>query len=96
MDAEAVEAARPQAAKKRPQPALDRVRVEQFDEGFCAQVLHVGPYAAETATVAALQAFIREQGREPRGRHHEIYLSDPRRTAPERIRTVIRQPVTGA
>lgn len=94
LDAEVVEDARAQAAKKRPLP-LDRVRVEQFDEGLCARLLHVGPYATETATVAALHAFIREQGHAPRGRHHEIYLSDPRRIAPERIKTIIRQPVTG-
>lgn len=69
------------------------MRVELLDEGSCAEVIHVGPYAEEAPTIARLHEFIRASGRTPRGRHHEIYLSDPRRTKPERLRTVIRQPV---
>lgn len=63
------------------------------EEGLCAQMLHVGPYDRESATLAALQAFIEEKGLTVIGRHHEIYLSDPRRTAPEKLRTVVRLPV---
>jgi hypothetical protein len=74
-------------------PGAERVRLEQLEEGDCVQVLHVGPYSAETATIAAMHAFAAAQGRELRGRHHEIYLSDPRRVPPERLRTIIRQPV---
>jgi len=70
------------------------VRIELLEEGPCAEVLHVGPYADEAATIARLHTFIRESGRAPRGRHHEIYLSDPRRTRPDRLRTVLRQPVS--
>lgn len=88
-----VEAARAVVARKRPLPTLADVRFEEFDEGRCAQVLHVGPYSEEAATIATLQAFIREQGHELRGRHHEIYLSVPGRTRPERLKTVLRQPV---
>ncbi len=73
--------------------ALARVRFETFHEGLSAQIMHIGPYAAEEPTIARLHDFIRESGYEPRGRHHEIYLSDPRRTAPEKMRTVLRQPV---
>ena len=76
-------------------PALTRARLERFEEGLCAQVMYVGPYSAEEPTITALHAFIREQGYTFDGaihQHHEIYLSDPRRTAPERCRTVIRQP----
>lgn len=80
-------------AKKKPLAALSRLRLERFTEGLAAQVLHVGPYSAEAPTIRALHAFIAEQGRELRGRHHEIYLSDPRRAAPERMKTVIRQPI---
>ncbi len=79
--------------KKKGGPALRRVRLQRIEEGDCVQMLHVGPYATEPATVAAMHAFAQAQGRELRGRHHEIYLSDPRRTAPERLKTILRQPV---
>lgn len=82
------------ALAKRPLQAADRLRLERFHEGLSAQVMHVGPYAAEAPTIERLHAFIAEQGCVPSGRHHEIYLGDPRRAAPERLRTVIRQPVS--
>ena len=88
-----VEAAREAVRARRPVPALDRVRFERFAEGRAAQILHVGPYAGERPTLERLHAFIRDEGGEPAGKHHEIYLSDPRRTAPERLRTILRQPV---
>ncbi|WP_278236861.1 GyrI-like domain-containing protein [Isoptericola sp. AK164] len=78
------------AARDLPAP----VRLEHFGDGEAAQVLHVGPYSAEAPTVDALHSFVEASGRELTGRHHEIYLSDPRRVAPERLRTIIRQPVT--
>lgn len=71
------------------------LRLEAFREGRAAQVLHVGPFSEEPRTIERLHAFIQEQGLRPTGRHHEIYLSDMRRTAPERWRTIIRQPVAG-
>lgn len=74
-------------------PAGDRVRLERYDEGQAAQLLHRGPFATEPATIERLHAFIEAEGRALRGLHHEIYLSDLRRTAPEKLRTVIRQPV---
>lgn len=74
-------------------PAGDRIRCDDLGEGTAAQVLHLGPYADEGPTIARLHRFIDEQGRALTGRHHEIYLSDPRRVAPERMRTIIRQPV---
>jgi hypothetical protein len=86
------EACRQLRAKKNP-PGLDRLRLERFHEGLCAQVMHVGPYADEPATIALLHAFIAEQGHSPRGKHHEIYFSDPRRCAPEKMKTILRQPV---
>ena len=70
------------------------IRLETFTEGPAAQVLHLGPYAEERPTIEKLQAFIAEQGLVPRPRHHEIYLSDPNRTRPERLKTVIRLPVS--
>lgn len=69
----------------------------RYDEGLCVQCLHVGPYDDEAATVARMERFMEEQGLVPdfnAGRHHhEIYLGDPRRTAPEKLKTVIRHPV---
>lgn len=81
------------AAAEHPLPALERLRFEPFAEGLSAQVLHIGPYAAEGPTIAGLHRYIAEHGYEPTGKHHEIYLGDPRRSAPERLRTIIRQPV---
>jgi len=81
--------------KKNP-AALDRVRFEVYDEGLAAQIMHNGPYAAEAPTIARLHAYIAENGCALRGKHHEIYLSDPSRTAPEKLKTVIRQPMQPA
>jgi hypothetical protein len=79
--------------KRGDSPALKKLRLETFEEGLCVQIMHLGPYATEPATIERLHAFAREQGCRPRGKHHEIYLSDPRRTAPEKLKTVLRQPV---
>ena len=82
------------AARRRTLPATGSVRLERFEEGLAAQIMHAGPYADEAPTIAALHAFVDAEGYELRGRHHEIYLGDPRRTAPERLKTVIRHPVS--
>jgi hypothetical protein len=74
-------------------PLLDAVRLDRYDEGFAAQVLHVGPYGEEGPTVETLHAFIEAAGRHPSGSHHEIYLNSPGRTAPENLRTILRQAV---
>ncbi len=79
--------------KKGNSDALDRLRLERWREGRCAQVMHVGPYAEERATIEGLRAFIAAQGATPRGAHHEIYLGDPRRGDPARLKTVLRQPI---
>ena len=73
--------------------ASPRIRLERWAEGAAAQVMHLGAYSAEGPTVALLHEFIEEQGLERAGKHHEIYLGDPRRAAPEKLRTVLRQPV---
>lgn len=82
-----------QVARKKPLPALDRMRLESLHEGLSAQIMHIGPYAAEEPTMERLHGFIREGGYAFRDKHHEIYLSDPRRAAPEKMRTVLRQPL---
>lgn len=80
--------------KKKDPPALPRLRFETFHEGKSAQIMHIGPYDSEPPTIEKLHAFIKEQGCELRGKHHEIYLSDPRRCRPERLKTIIRHPVS--
>lgn len=70
------------------------LRFEPFAEGLSAQTLHIGPYDTEGPTIARLhEVFLKENGLVANGQHHEIYLSDPRRTQPSKLRTVIRQPV---
>lgn len=84
----ATEQARPKAL-----PALDRLRFEGWREGLCAQTLHLGPYSEEAPTIVLLHDGLTGAGYRPRGRHHEIYLGDPSRSAPERLRTLLRHPV---
>jgi len=83
--------------KKGDQPAFDRLRLDSFEEGLCVQVMHIGPYATEPATLARMKAFMDECGYTDLvgegGMHHEIYLGDPRRAAPEKLKTVLRHPV---
>ncbi len=75
-------------------PSLDSAQLEVLEEGRCVQIMHIGPYADEEPTIQGLHDYMEEHGLTHRGRHHEIYLSDPRRTAPEKLRTVIRIPVS--
>jgi len=96
VTAEWVEQARKEALKKKGLPLLEQVRFECYAEGQAAQIMHTGPYAIEGPTVARLHAFIDSQGLVKTGKHHEIYLSDVRRTAPDKLKTVIRQPAQGS
>jgi hypothetical protein len=79
--------------KKESSSLLDKVRLETFEEGKSAQIMHVGPYDAVRPTIEKLFSFIEGQRHTLRGKHHEIYLSDPRRTAPQKLKTIIRHPV---
>jgi hypothetical protein len=88
-----VSEAKVEAARKKQNPALARMRFEIFEEGFSAQIMHIGPYSAEKPTVDLLHQAIAANGYKRRGMHHEIYLGDPRKSAPEKLRTIIRQPV---
>jgi hypothetical protein len=81
--------------KGKPRDVLN-VELASLNEGRCVQVLHVGPYDQERRTIDELQTFARLQGLAFHGRHHEIYLSDPRRVVPANLRTILRQPVKGA
>lgn len=88
-----VEDALTQVAAKKKLAALPKLRFDCFYEGLAAQVMHLGPYAAEAPTIERLHRFIQEQGYTFVGKHHEIYLSDPRKSLTERMKTVIRQPI---
>jgi hypothetical protein len=82
-----------QTKKKKNLPALTKLRFESFREGTAAQTMHLGPYAEEKPTIEKIHSFIRANGSELSGKHHEIYLSDPRKSAPEKLKTIIRQPM---
>ncbi|MFI2564724.1 GyrI-like domain-containing protein [Paenarthrobacter sp. NPDC018779] len=92
---EHVDAARDTVAGKGGAPALDSLRLESLDEGLAVQTLHVGPYDAEGPVLEEMHhGYIPENSLRMTGKHHEIYLSDARRTAPEKLKTILRQPVT--
>lgn len=93
ITSEMVEIARTATAKKKDLPALKQVRFEALEEGPAAQCLYIGPYAGEPPTITALHEFIADNGCDRRGKHHEIYLNDMRRTKPANLRTIIRQPM---
>ncbi len=90
MFQEAVE----KAAEKRMNPALERMRLERWEEGLSIQIMHIGPYADEPRTLTMMDTFAEENGYSMRGRHHEIYLGDPRRAKPEKLKTILRHPVS--
>ncbi len=77
--------------------ALSKLRLESFEEGLCAQVMHIGPYATEPATMERMREFMKENGYRDcvglGGKHHEIYLSDPRKADPSKMKTVLRHPI---
>jgi hypothetical protein len=84
------------AGKRGKTPALGKLKVTKYREGSAVQMLHVGPYSAEQATLLKIDQFINGLGMVRSGKHHEIYLSDPRRTAPEKLKTILRVPVKKA
>ena len=93
ITAKMYQAALEQLKAKKDNPALARLRWESFREGLCIQIMHVGPYSEEPRTIERLKTFARESGYTLRGKHHEIYLGDPRRARPEKLQTVLRYPV---
>jgi hypothetical protein len=85
-------AARDSAGKKKPNPAIARVRLERFQEGKAAQLMHIGPFSAEGPNVRKVHEKIVEIGGKLSGKHHEIYLSDFRKADPLKMKTILRQP----
>ena len=93
---ETVDKAIKEVEKKKGLPALNKLSFEKFKEGRSAQVMHIGPYAAEEPTIKKLHEYIKSNGFKFSGekqKHHEIYLSDPRKSAPEKMKTILRQPI---
>lgn len=82
-----------QLERKRPSPALQQLRFERFAEGQCMQIMHIGPYSDEPQTIEKMHDFARNHGYTLRGKHHEIYLGDPRRAKPEKLKTILRRPI---
>lgn len=94
ITSEMVREALKQVREKRDNPALSKVRFRGFAEGLSIQIMHVGPYQDEPATIEKLKSFAKENQLRLRGKHHEIYLGDPRRTRPERLKTILRLAVS--
>jgi len=95
---ELFEEAREQVGKKKGESEmLNKLRLAHFEEGLCVQVMHIGPYTTEPATIERMKEFMIENGLKdnvgPNGKHHEIYLSDPRKAAPDKMKTALRHPV---
>ena len=82
-----------QTQKKKNLHSLSKLRFQAFHEGLSAQIIHIGPFSSEGPTIERIHAFIMEKGYELNGKHHEIYLSDPRKAAPEKMKTILRQPI---
>jgi hypothetical protein len=85
--------ARADVKRKKAQVLADQARLETYREGLSVQILYLGAYIDEGPTIARMHEFINASGYVPSGKHHEIYLGDPRRTAPEKLKTILRQPV---
>lgn len=92
ITADLFEEARAALLRKQPGPGPARIRLETYYEGPSIQTMHIGPYATEPETIVRLEAYAAEHGYTQRG-HHEIYLSDPLRAAPEKMKTILRHPV---
>src|ERR1700733_13945284 len=88
-----VDAAFDEVRRKKNPPAIHRVRFETLEEGESVQTLYLGPFSEEGPTIQRMHDAIHDAGKELYGKHHEIYLSDPRRTAPARLKTILRQPM---
>lgn len=89
-----VEAATREVQRKKQLTSLSLARFEAFTEGKAAQIMHIGPFSEEGPTIVKVHSFIEDSGSQRIGKHHEIYLSDMRRAAPEKWKTIVRQPMS--
>jgi len=90
---EMVGSVQPEVAAKKKNDVIHEISFEKMTEGKCVQIMHVGPYATEPETIKELLAFAAENVLTVNGLHHEIYISDPRKTEPLKMKTLIRYPV---
>ncbi len=81
------------ASTKKELKNISKVRFEQFEEGMCVQILFIGPYSEEGEIIRSMHSFIEDVGFKLRGKHHEIYLTNPGKTEPEKLKTILRQPL---
>ncbi len=93
VSADDFQAALEQVKKKKNPPALFKVRFESFKEGLSAQIMYVGPFSAEGPTITKIHTCIQNSGHTLIGKHHEIYLNNPAKTAPKKLKTILRQPM---
>jgi hypothetical protein len=85
--------ARAKLKQKKENPKIDETRLENFHEGLCIQIMHIGPYADEPATVRVMEGYAQQNGYQMQHKHHEIYLGNPMRSAPDKLKTILRHPV---
>jgi len=93
VTSEIVEKAKKEVFKKKSIELVKEIEFEKITEGKCVQIMHIGPYSAEPETIERMKGFMKENNSVENGTHHEIYLSDPRKVAPEKMKTILRQPV---
>ncbi len=87
------EKAKTEVVKKKGIEKINEIEFEEIAEGKCIQIMHIGPYSTEPKTIELMKAFMKENGLVENGLHHEIYISDPRKTIPGKMKTILRQPV---
>lgn len=90
---EMVEQAKTEVIRKKGIKLIEKIQFEEISEGKCVQIMHIGPYSTEPETIQQMKDFMTENGLVENGLHHEIYLSDPRKTEPQKMKTILRQPV---
>ena len=88
-----VKNAREEVFKKKRLDLIKEIKFETINEGKCVQIMHIGPYATEPETIQKMKDFMKENDYTENGLHHEIYISDPRKTSPEKMKTILRQPI---
>ncbi|WP_066497644.1 GyrI-like domain-containing protein [Abyssisolibacter fermentans] len=94
VEKELVDEAMKEVNKKKELPAISKIKFQIIEEGLAAQIMHIGPYSEEKPTIEKLHNYIKDNGYVFNGKHHEIYLSDVRKAAPQNLKTIIRQPIS--
>ena len=93
VTAELVEELRREVKQKKNPPKIDQIRFEEYQEGLVVCLMHIGPFADEGPNIQRMHEYAETQGYKKTGKHHEIYLNDFTKTAPERLKTILRQPI---